>query len=213
MAGPYVRATLRAFIGYAVDCLASLRDGTGWDSEYHADQWRLARLGLPVTRRARFDFCGIEPGWLCELIKRWLRWRISGGLALGQVRKDFTALNRMARLSSGLGADPASLDRAALERYLAALAIEVRHPKTRSGDISAVAAFLRAVHCQQWEARLLVTAVIYPGDHPRQDEPAPRSLPESVQAGGRRRTRSLLAGACGSETDSVTNKCGFSTSG
>jgi hypothetical protein len=37
--------------------------------------------------------------------------------------------------------------------------------------------------------------------------------PPRARTGGRRRTRSLLAGACGSETDSVTNKCGFSTSG
>jgi integrase len=175
-------STLRAFIGYAVDCLASFRDGTGWESEYDGDVWRLAGLGLPVTRRARFDFRGIEPGWLRELIKRWLRWRISSGLALGQVRKDFTALTRMTRLTTGLAADPGSLDRAALERYLAALAIEVTHPKTRSGDISSVAMFLRTVHHQQWEPRLPASAVIYRGDHPRQEEPAPRALPESVMA-------------------------------
>lgn len=175
-------STMRAFIGYAIDCLTRLRDGTGWDSEYESDVWHLARLGLPVTLRARFDFRGIEPGWLRGLIKRWLRWRISGGLALGQVRKDFTALNRMARLSAGLGPDPASLDRAALERYLARLAVEVRHPKTRSGDISAVAAFLRAAHLQRWEPRLPAAAAIYPGDHPRHGEPAPRALPESVMA-------------------------------
>jgi integrase len=175
-------STLRAFIGYAISCLEDLRDGAGWDSEYGCDVWRLARLGLPVTRRARFDFRGIEPGWLRELIKRWLRWRISGGLALGQVRKDFTALSRMARLASDLNPDPASLDRAALERYLAALSIEVAHPKTRSGDISAVAAFLRAVHYQQWEPRLPASVVIFPGDHPRPGEPAPRALPETVMA-------------------------------
>jgi hypothetical protein len=173
---------MRAFISYAVDCLASLRDGSGWETEYHAEIWRLARLGLPVTRRARFDFRGIEPEWLRELIKRWLRWRISGGLALGQVRKDFTALTRMTRLVAGLDASPASLDRAALERYLAALAIAVTHPKTRSGDISSVATFLRTAGYQQWEPRLPASAVIYRGDHPRQDEPAPRALPESVMA-------------------------------
>ena len=183
VAGRYVRAnTLRAFIGYATDCLESLRDGHGWDSQYDADIWRLDRLGLPVTRRARFDFRGIEPRWLRELVKRWLRHRISRGLALGQVRKDFTALSRMARLIGGLGPDPASLDRAALERYLASLAIEVRHPKTRSGDISAVAAFLRGIHYQQWEPRLPASAITYPGDHPRPDEPAPRALPEQVMA-------------------------------
>lgn len=175
-------STLRAFIGYAIDCLENLRDGPGWEGEYDSQVWRLARLGLPVTRRAHFDFRGIEPGWLRGLIKRWLRWRISGGLALGQIRKDFTALARMARLTAGLGSGPASLDRAALERYLAALAIEVAHPKTRSGDISVIATFLRTVHLQRWEPRLPASAVIYPGDHPRHGEPAPRALPEPVMA-------------------------------
>ncbi len=175
-------STMRAFLGYAIDCLSGLRDGTGWDSEYEADVWRLARLGLPVTRRARFDFRGVDPGWLRELIKRWLRWRISGGLAVGQVRTDFTALSRMSRLAAGLSTDPSSLDRQAVERYLAALAIEVTHPKTRSGNISSVATFLRTVHYQQWEPRLPASAVIYRGDHPRPDEPAPRALPETVMA-------------------------------
>lgn len=46
VAGRYVRAnTLRAFIAYAIDCLTSLRDGTGWDSQYESDVWRLDRLG------------------------------------------------------------------------------------------------------------------------------------------------------------------------
>jgi len=73
-------STLRAFIGYAIDCLTSLRDGTGWDSQYDSDVWQLARLGLPVTARAQFDFRGITPRWLRGLVKRWLRWRISTGL-------------------------------------------------------------------------------------------------------------------------------------
>lgn len=176
-------STLRAFLGYAVDCLSRLRDPDGWDSEYHADTWRLSRLGLPVSRRARFDFTGIGPPWLKGLVKRWLRWRISTGLAVQQVRKDFTALNRMAHLSTGLDDDPASLDRAALEGYLAALAITVDHPKTRSGDISVVATFLRTVHQQQWAPQLPTSTVIYPSDHPRQDtDPPPRALPEQLMA-------------------------------
>jgi integrase len=176
-------STMRAFIGYAIDCLTDLRDGTGWESEYDADIWRLARLGLPVTRRARFDFRDIDPAWLRELIKRWLRWRISAGLALTQVRKDFAALTRFVRLVGELGPTPAGLDRAALERYLGALAIAVAHPKTRSGDICVIAAFLHTAHQQQWALRLPASAVIHRGDHPRQDtDPPPRALPESVMA-------------------------------
>lgn len=80
-------STLRAFINFALDCLTDLRDGCGWDSEYARAVWRLARLGLPVSRRPSFDFRSIGPGWLRELIKRWLRWRISPGLALTQIRR------------------------------------------------------------------------------------------------------------------------------
>lgn len=183
-AGRRGTSTLRAFVGFAVEHLTDLRDGPGgWDSEYPADVWRLARLGLPVTRRARFDFRDMQPNWLRGLIKRWLRWRISAGIALTQIRKDHTALGRLARLTTGLGPSPASLDRGALERYLAGLAIAVPHPKTRSGDISVTAAFLRAVHQQQWEPRLPANALIHHGDHPRPEaDPPPRNLPESVMA-------------------------------
>jgi integrase len=176
-------STLPAFLNFAVDCLVDLRDGSGWESEYDADIWRLARLGLPVSRRARFDFRAIGPLWLRELIKRWLRWRISVGLALTQIRKDFTALTRLARLTTGLDDNPTSLDRAALERYLAALAIAAPHPKTRSGDICVAAAFLRAIHQQGWEPQLPATTIIHRDDHPRQDgDPPPRNLPEPVMA-------------------------------
>jgi len=144
--------------------------------------WRLARLGLPVTRRARFDLHRINPSWLRELAKRWLRWRISGEFALTQIRKDFTALTRLAQLTPGLGSTPSSLDRAALERYLARLSTVVTHPRSRSGDISVVAAFLRAAHQHRW-APLPADALIHRGDHPRRDtSPIPRALPEHVMA-------------------------------
>src|SRR5207244_245233 len=129
-----------------------------------------------------FDFRPINPGWLRELVKRWLRWRITGEFALTQIRKDFTALTRLAQLTPGLGGTATSLDRAALERYLARLSIVVAHPKTRSGDISVVAAFLRTIHQHRW-APLPADAVIHPDDHPRHDaNSAPRALPEYVMA-------------------------------
>ena len=63
-------------------------------------------------------------------------------------------------------------DRAALERYLAGLAIEVTH-QTRSGDISSVATFLRTVLTSGGSRRCPATAVIYRGDHPRRTSPRP----------------------------------------
>ncbi len=174
--------TTRAFLRYAVDILTELRDGNGWDSEYDADVWRLARLGLRVSRRARFDFRPIRPAWLRCLVKRWLRWRIYNEFALTQIRKDFTAPTRFATLNPGVSAAPASLNRAVLECYLARLSTVVTHAKTRSGDISVVAAFLRAVHLHRW-AVLPADALIHSDDHPRHDvNPAPRALPEPVMA-------------------------------
>jgi hypothetical protein len=35
--------TPRAGLGYAIECLLDVRDGTGWDSEYERDVWLLRR--------------------------------------------------------------------------------------------------------------------------------------------------------------------------
>jgi len=172
----------RAFLGYAIECLLDLRDGSGWDNEYMRDVWLLRRLGVTGHDGARLDFTAIQPLWLRELVKRWCRWRMSCGVGFRQLRKDRIALERLSRLTPGLASSsgPHTLDRAALETYLARLAVEVPHPKTRSSDIGAVAGFLRAVRQHRW-ARLPAEAELYPSDHPRRgDPPAPRAIPEFV---------------------------------
>jgi len=172
----------RAFLGFAIDCLLDVRDGTGWDSEYPRDVWLLRRLGVAAGHGARLDFTPVQPRWLRELAKRWCRWRISCGIGLGQLRKDLIAIVRLSRLTPGLAASPgpAALDRAALETYLAQLAVAVPHAKTRSSDISSVAGLLRAVRQHRW-ARLPAEAELYPGDYPRRAEvSAPRAIPEFV---------------------------------
>ena len=174
--------TPRAFLGYAIECLLDLRDGTGWDSEYGRDVWLLRRLGIAGHDGARLDFTAVQPLWLRELAKRWCRWRMSCGVGLQQLRKDRIALVRLSRLTPGLAGStgPNALDRAALEAYLARLAVELPHPKTRSTDIGAVTGFLHAVRQHRW-ASLPAEAQLYPGDHPRRDEtPAPRAIPEFV---------------------------------
>ena len=174
--------TPRAFLGYAIERLLDLRDGTGWDSEYERDVWRLRRLGVADHDGARLDFTVVQPLWLRELAKRWCRWRMSCGVGLGQLRKDRIALVRLSRLTPGLAnsTDPSSLDRVALEGYLARLLVELPHPKTRSTDIGAVTGFLHAVRQHRW-ASLPAEAQLYPSDQPRRDEtPAPRAIPEFV---------------------------------
>ena len=172
----------RAFLGYAIERLLDLRDGTGWDSEYERDVWRPRRLGIAGHDSARLDFTAVQPPWLRELTKRWCRWRMSCGVGLQQVRKDRIALVRLSQFTPGLAssAGPGALDRAALEAYLARLAVEIPHPKTRSSDVSAVTGFLHAVRQHRW-ASLPAEAQLYPSDHPRRAEsPAPRAIPEFV---------------------------------
>jgi len=123
--------TPRAFLGYVIECLLDLRDGTGWDSEYQRDVWRLRRLGVAGHDGARLDFTAVQPLWLRELAKRWCRWRKSCGIGLGQLRRDRIALVRLSRLTPGLASSPGptALDRAALEAYLAGLAVEIPSPE------------------------------------------------------------------------------------
>lgn len=179
-----LNSSTRAFLGYARECLLDVRDGTGWESEYDRNVWRLRRLGVRAGGNARLDFTTISPRWLQELTKRWCRWRLSCGIGLSQLRKDLTAIRRLAQLTPALAGSisAAVLTRSALETYLAQLALAVPHPKSRSGEISAVDGFLRAVRQHRW-ARLPAEAELYPSDHPRRDEAsAPRAVPEYVMA-------------------------------
>jgi integrase len=174
--------TPRAFLGYAIECLLDLRDGAGWDSEYERDVWLLRRLGVTGHDGARLDFTAVQPLWLRELAKRWCRWRMSCGIGLGQLRTDRIALVRLAQFTPGLASSsgPGALCRAALEAYLARLAVEIPHPKTRSAEIGCVTGFLHAVRQHRW-ASLPAEAQLYPSDHPRRNEtPAPRAIPEVV---------------------------------
>lgn len=178
-----VISTGRAFLVFAIDCLLDLRDGAGWDAEYPRDVWLLRRLAVPgAGHGARLDFTPIQAAWLRELAKRWCRWRLSCGIGLRQVRKDHISLLRLSQLTPGLGdsTSPIALTRPALEAYLAALAVEVPHIKTRHGDIGAVTGFLRGVRQHRW-ASLPVDADLYPDDQPKLDQSsASRAIPEFV---------------------------------
>jgi site-specific recombinase XerD len=104
------------------------------------------------------------------------------GIGLTQVRRDLLAVMRLSRLTPGLASSlgPAELTRQSLEGYLAALAAEVAHPKTRRGDIGAVTGFLKAVRQHRW-ATLPADADLYPDDCPRPEQPTlSRAIPEFV---------------------------------
>jgi integrase len=95
------------------------------------------------------------------------------------------SLTRLAQHTPALArsAGPQRLDRTAIEQYLAALAVAVPHPKTRSGDISVIAALLRTAHQHRWAPGLPTDALIHASDYPRHEAtPTPRALPEFVMA-------------------------------
>ncbi|PBJ39266.1 transposase [Mycobacterium avium subsp. hominissuis] len=174
--------TPRAFLAYAIERLLDLRDGIGWDSEYQRDVWLLRRLGVTGHDGARLDFTVVQPGWLRDLAKRWCRWRMSCGIGLSRLRGDRRALVHLSQFTPGLASSsgPGALDRGALEAYLARLAVEIPHPKTRSAEIGSVTGFLNAVRQHRW-ALLPAEAQLYPSDQPRRDEtPAPRAIPEFI---------------------------------
>ena len=116
----------------------------------------------------------MQPVWLRDLAKRWYAGACRG-IGLGQLRKTVSPLCASRGSRPGWRTRPArTLDRAALEAYLARLAVEIAHPKTRSTDIGAVTGFLHAVRQHRW-ASLPADVQLYPSDQPRRDQtPAPR---------------------------------------
>lgn len=177
--------TPRSFVRFTLERLDDLLQGEGWDTEFGRDVWLLRRLGYPRGGPARLRFDRIAQPWLRELVKRWARWRLSAGLSVHQVERDVAALTRLsafcAARESGLGG-PAELDRPALERYLAWLAVERPDPKGRSVELGSVAGFLRGVAQHGWAPQLPATAAIYRDDRPRRPKDAPRALSEHVMA-------------------------------
>ena len=171
----------RAFLGFAIDCLLDVRDGTGWDSEYPRDVWLLRRLGVAaatapawISHRCSHAGCGSLPNAGADGVSP-----AASGLAnCAGSHRDRATVAAHARPGSSSG--PTALDRAALETYLARLAVAVPHAKTRSSEIGCVAGFLRAVRQHRW-ASLPAEAELYPGDYPRRDEcQRPRAIPEFV---------------------------------
>lgn len=171
----------RRFLVDTCEWLEDLADGVGWDVEYDRDVWRLRRLGFP-TRNGTLRFDGIAPLWLRTLTKRWARWRLSTGISRSTVCHGVRAIVLLAETFPQLRRGPAALTREVIERHLANLAVSYPNAKGRSSHISSLASLLTTARQHRWEPRLLPTADIYREDYPRQTEPAPRFLSETVMA-------------------------------
>lgn len=174
---------LLSFLAFTLDSLEDLQHGVGWESEYPRDVWRLRRLGYDSATLAHLRFDTIEPVWLRELTKRWLRWRLSTGLSVTQAGKDVTGVRRFAEFLVAidcLPASPAGVTRELIERYLAWLSIKRPAAAGRGGELAALGGFLRAVQQHRWADDLPATATIYAEDYPRREEAPSRALSEHV---------------------------------
>ncbi len=173
-----------AFLRYAHDHLSDLTQGSGWESEFSRDVWALHRLGV-IGTQARLRFDRIPQPWLRELVKRFVRWRLSIGRSVNQATIDILALTRFAGFLAGSPHEPhnlAAVDRAVLERYLADLSRDPRSSRSRGRDISSLTAFLLAVRRHGWDPTLPAGATFYPEDFPRPAKRLPRALAEHVMA-------------------------------
>jgi integrase len=174
------------------DALEVLRDGAGWESEYHRDVWRLERLpGIttPATAtvprpRVRLHFERIGQPWLRELAKRWLRLRLTGGLSITAAHTGLDALVCFDGFLTHVGISRlADIDRRLLERHLAHVASQPGGHGLKKGRISNLNLFFQAIRQNGWDDSLPGTAAFYPGDIPPEPTAtASRRLAEHVMA-------------------------------
>jgi integrase len=174
-------ATLLAYTRAQVEDLAH---GTGWDVEYPRDVWRLRKLGV-AGPHARLYFGRIPQPWLRELAKRWLRWRLAGGISGTQAHWNLAAVTRFAAFLAAAAPGATSLaqvDRALLERYLAALHAGLAGSPRHGRYATQLGMFFQALRQHQWDTSLPAGAVFFPEDQPKQPRRLPRALPEHVMA-------------------------------
>ena len=174
----------RGFLGYACRAVADLAEAGGWEAEYPRDVWHMRRLGFDADRHLRFD--GIDQLWLRELVKRWVRWRLSIGLGLdaGGARP-VLVITRFAGFLAHIGVERIDqIDRAVLERYLAQLHADLAFTSAqrRGSHLGLLNGFFSAVRQHRWDTHLPADAMFYREDYPKHAERLPRALAEHVMA-------------------------------
>jgi integrase len=184
-------AEATTFLIYARDLIEVLDVGDGWEVEYPRDEWRVSRLpGVtinPSRPRARsyLRFAGISQPWLKELAKRWARFRVASGLAIGTATHDIRALTLFSEFLRTVTPDVgtlADIDRELLERYLAWVSGLPGAATTRQERVGKLQVFFQDIRRHRWDETLPATAVFYTGDVPRQRPRLPRYLAEHVMA-------------------------------
>jgi integrase len=186
-----LRARSDFFLLYARGMVETLRDGSGWESEYPRDVWRLNRLpGLRhcASRprpRSHLRFDRIAQSWLKDLAKRWVRLRLTSGLSIGTGVGDVQAVTRFSEFLAAATPDIdglAAVDRALLERYLAWLTDQPGGVSANESRVGALHLFFQAIRQHGWDDTLPTTAVFFTGDFPRRRQRITRYLAEHVMA-------------------------------
>ena len=174
----------RAFILDAHRRIEALAIGSGWETEYPRDTWRLRNLGIDQPE-ASISFEQISQPWLKALAKRWARWQLATGLSASTAG---TAVRVLTRFAGFLAAQPAparglaEVDRPLLERYLAGLHAQMSGRQCHLQHVGALNGFLRAVRQHGWDDTLPASAMIFPEDYPKRGSRLPRALAAHVMA-------------------------------
>lgn len=180
--GPNSGTSARALLLFGHRQIEQLTYGSGWDVEYPRDVWRLHNLGITeFHRHLRFD--RIPQPWLRGLAKRWLRWRLGGGLSENAAGQSLAALVRFAVFLAAKGIDSlAQVDRPILERYLAEVHKALGGKSSHGTTIGYLGAFFQAIRRHRWDTSLPASAVFFTEDYPAPPQLLPRALAEHVMA-------------------------------
>jgi integrase len=185
------RARNEVFLLYAREAVEALRDGAGWEVEYPRDVWRLWRLnGLKHSAgrarpRSHLRFDRISQPWLRELGKRWVRYRLTSGLAVATAVADVQALTRFSEFLAAAVPEVdglAAVDRPLLERYLVWLSDLPGGLSANESRIGGLHLFFQAIRQHGWDPSLPTTAAFFTGDSPRRRQRVTRYMAEHVMA-------------------------------
>ncbi|MGH9284589.1 MAG: tyrosine-type recombinase/integrase, partial [Acidimicrobiales bacterium] len=175
-----------AFIRYVHTVVGDLAAEGAPADEYERDTWDARRLGIPARPpNYLIRFGSIRQPWLRAAAKRWARFRLATGRAVGTVGNDVHGLGWFSRFlvqvapRAGGGS---AVTRRLLESYLSHLAGAGLADQTRLGYLVSLRTFLD--HCRRhgFLAKLPGDARLYPEDMPGHGEYLPRFVPEFVMA-------------------------------
>ncbi len=174
----------RAFILDARRRIEALAFGSGWETEYPRDTWRLRNLGIDQPE-AVISFALIPQPWLKELAKKWARWQLATGLSASTAGTGARAVARLAAFLAAqhpLAGSLADVDRPLLERYLAGLHAQLGGRQCHFQHVGALNGFLQAIRRHGWDDTLPASAAIFPEDYPKRGPRLPRALAAHLMA-------------------------------